>query len=319
MHLTYTVLENGLDFIRFALDNVADTEQATDDATKKRLLKYALLHLSSGIELVLKYRLFQEHWTYVFSDMNTAKRAALESGDFKSADSETIIKRLSSLCDIEIDEKNISDLKQLRNKRNKIEHFEFKEPLRSVEISIHKCITIITEFIAKHYSISTFSEDEKMLFHEIKQQLRAMDKHFDDLRAIAQKELDEIGVTDAITCPECWETFLVPGDGELAHCHFCEYESTGEQVALEYTRSVMGIDEYAINDGENDPICDCPECGQPSLVFDYNQDMAVCFNCGTQYESRNMEYCSSCGTLFVDDDEGIGICDNCFEYKMSKD
>jgi len=49
-------------------------EASTDDETKKHLIKYSLLHLSSGIELVLKHRLLQEHWTYVFTDMNKAKK-----------------------------------------------------------------------------------------------------------------------------------------------------------------------------------------------------------------------------------------------------
>ena len=57
--LEYTLLENGLDFISSALKHLKN--QPT-----KRELKYAVLHLSAGIELILKERLKREHWSLVF-------------------------------------------------------------------------------------------------------------------------------------------------------------------------------------------------------------------------------------------------------------
>ena len=102
MEMNYTVLENGLDFVFMSARNLSVINEASiGDEEKKLLIKYSLLHLSSGIELVFKHKLLQEHWTYVFADMNKAKKEVLQSGEFKSADSETIIERLKNLCDIE--------------------------------------------------------------------------------------------------------------------------------------------------------------------------------------------------------------------------
>ena len=51
--LQFDLLENGLDFIASGLDHIARGATKTD-------LKYGVLHLASGIELVLKERLRQE-------------------------------------------------------------------------------------------------------------------------------------------------------------------------------------------------------------------------------------------------------------------
>lgn len=65
MEKHYRVLENGLDFILMAVNNLTiSNESNIDYEARKRLIKYSLLYLSSGIELVLKYRLLREHWTY---------------------------------------------------------------------------------------------------------------------------------------------------------------------------------------------------------------------------------------------------------------
>jgi len=69
MEMKYTVLENGLDFVLNSINNLTiASEDTTDEYAKKRLIKYSLLHLSSGIELILKSRLLKEHWTYVFAE-----------------------------------------------------------------------------------------------------------------------------------------------------------------------------------------------------------------------------------------------------------
>jgi hypothetical protein len=63
--LHFELLENGLDFISSGLAYVARGETKSD-------LKYGVLHLASGIELVLKERLRQEDWTLVFKQPEKA-------------------------------------------------------------------------------------------------------------------------------------------------------------------------------------------------------------------------------------------------------
>ena len=318
--MQYTVLENGLDFILSAIKNLSIANEAsTDEVAKKRLIKYSLLHLSSGIELVFKYRLLQENWTYVFADMNKARKKALQTGELKSVDSETIIERLENLCDINLSDSDKLDLKNLRKRRNKAEHFEVNEHILSVESSIHKSISILMKFIAEHYDIEELGEEELQLFTEIKDAMRGLTKHYDDAKLLAQKELEQSGAS-AVICPECKEEFLVIDDNDVK-CYFCGYDESGETAADDYINNVLGIDAYStIKDGGKYPLYTCPECGDESLVYDYENGIAICFCCGHKCGTDELSFCNYCGTVFYETvDEGMGICSNCISYKINKD
>ena len=214
MDMNYSLLENGLDFILDATQKLSELNDSDlDNKDNQRLIKYALLHLSAGIELVFKYRLFKEHWTYVFADMNKANKKGLSSGDFSSVDSKTSIDRLESLCDIAFDEQEKKDLQKLRNRRNRAEHFSLNEPLKAVEVSMHKSISIITKFLVNHCNTDEFQEEETSLFEDIKRQLREMEQHYADAKAIAERQVSDMNMTGlTITCPACGEKFLIRDD-----------------------------------------------------------------------------------------------------------
>ena len=55
-----TMMENGLDFILDAAIKLKDSEETQDFIEKRQDIKYSLLHLLSGIELVMKARLYIE-------------------------------------------------------------------------------------------------------------------------------------------------------------------------------------------------------------------------------------------------------------------
>ena len=318
--MNYTVLENGLDFILMAVNDLSIINEAsTGNEAKKRLIKYTLLHLSSGIELVLKHRLLQEHWTYVFADMNKAKKEALQTGDFKSADSETILDRLINLCDIALTQEELKDLRNLRNRRNKAEHFNLNENILSIESIIHKSISILIKLVVEHYDLEEFTDEESHLFSQIKSLLRQSQQHYDDAKVIANKELEQTGMEDYVTtCPECEEEFLIRDDG--ARCIFCGYEATGEEAARDYIFNILGISEYeTVKDGGEFPQYECPECGNESLIFNMETGKAICFSCDYDDDVSNFSFCSDCGMPFVDTTNEIGICATCAEYKFNKD
>jgi hypothetical protein len=70
MDFHYTLLENGLDFVPSSLEHLtaASATSAPENGSQKRHLKYALIHLGSGIELVFKERLRQEDWQLLFQE-----------------------------------------------------------------------------------------------------------------------------------------------------------------------------------------------------------------------------------------------------------
>src|SRR5579862_1825648 len=93
-----SMLENGLDFIASGLKHIAAPESKFD-------LKYAVLHLSAGIELVLKDRLRREDWRLIFVDPDQATESSFKSGNFKSVSLWDCLKRLEKHCPVNVPNK----------------------------------------------------------------------------------------------------------------------------------------------------------------------------------------------------------------------
>ena len=318
--LKYTILENGLDFVYDAINNlsIANEKQIEEDA-KERLIKYALLHLSSGAELIFKSRLLNENWAYVFSDINKAKKAAFEAGDFTSVDSDSTILRLENFCGITFTDKDKIFLKNLRKKRNKVEHFEINDNVLAVESYIYKGISILMRFVAEQYEFEYFSENEYKILCDIKRIMLKLEKHYTELKLLAEKELKSYD-NMVIKCPECEEKFLLIGDCEVKCC-FCGYQESGAEAANDYIHNVLGIDEYStIKDGGEYPLYTCPECGDDALVYDCENGMAICFYCGYTERIEKLSFCISCGVLYKKvADEDLGMCPGCITYKMNQE
>ena len=308
MGFEYTVLENGLDFILAAIGDLSKIDEGTlDSNASKRHIKYSLLHLSSGIELVFKHKLLQGNWAYVFKDMDKAKKENLESGDFVSVGSDIIIKRLENLCDMKLARNDADIISILRRKRNNAEHFSLKDDISSLKGLIHNCITVLIKIILDHYDSGQFTDEELDLFSKIRSSLHKLDQHYDDALAIAQNELEKSGMeSEVLTCPQCLEEFLLIDSDSYdgyggAKCSSCSYEAPEEEAARDYISKVMGVTDYEIAkvfSGEI-PLYDCPDCNDWSLVFDEPDDNAICFSCGFNENCVVLLTCSDCEKRFI--------------------
>ena len=328
-----TMLENGLDFI---IDSILHLKKAEKDdcKVKEQEIKYSLLHLSSGIELILKSRLYREHWTYIFSDMNKANRECLDNGSFRSVESGVIIDRLERLCEIQIDKKSKEAFESLRRLRNQMEHFTIKDNFPAVEACINNSLGAINKFIVDNYNDFTspisvsfkyddefgLTELEEKLIEELIKHTAELKEHYEDALKIATaKAEDEVLSEELVECPSCKETFLKCGykNSNKCHCFFCAYEEDGERVANEYLSIIQGLNKYEIikNGGEY-PVYECPECGRDSFISVNGRYM--CFSCGMYYYENEVTFCDECGRMYLKKDEDLGICSSCIEYKMKE-
>lgn len=320
MDINYKLLENGLDFVLSSANQLKQLTDAKEEKTKKRLLKYSLLHLFSGIELILKYRLLQEHWTYVYADMNKADKQAFLGGDFQSASCEELFARLSKLCNIEIKQHLKDEVNKLKELRNKTMHFEVSGNVNAIENHINKNITFIIRFISDYITISDLSDEEQDLLSEIKIVLKKLTKHYNNAILLAEKVAKERGISGCLeTCMECGEAFLWKSEGS-GECIFCGEKYDGEDLARLYLYE-QGIDEYStVKDGGEYPCYTCPECGSHSFVISHDYDFARCFTCEIQYTTSEVAFCSWCNEPFIGDEESSGgMCPSCWEYRLSKD
>ncbi|MDF2865897.1 MAG: hypothetical protein K0R72_715 [Clostridia bacterium] len=319
MDINYSLLENGLDFLISSINNINYSKEC-DESLRKRYLKYSVLNLSSGIELVFKYKLVNEHWTYIFADMNKANKRELEEGDIKSVDSISNIERLKRFCNVCFSTEDERILENLRKRRNKMEHFKIKESIEAVETIMYDSLSLVIKFIAEYINITNISDDEKELLFSIQKETQNLKEIINAREKIIEATAKQDGVFDElVTCPNCFKKFLSIDCGNN-ECLFCYYTDDSHNIADLYISNVLGISSYeCIKDGGIYPLCNCTECGENSMVLDYNENIAFCFYCKFKTKLEDIRLCCNCGQPFNSIDNDIMICEECLNYEISKD
>lgn len=330
--MQYSMLENGMDFIISGVLHLQNAEEKdVEESTRDRELKYALLHLSSGIELVFKSRLNIEHWTYIFEDMNKASKKSYKDGSLKTVDSNTAIDRLEKMCGYSFDEKQKAHLKKLRDTRNRFEHGFINNNPKAVESIINKAVEVIVDFLGKNYdefeipsNISLLEDNkgltdrEKEYYKELTVVIKDLKSHHDDAVKLARSRALNITLEeDLIDCPECGEKLLRCGDDDTkCECYFCGYSEDSMNVAKKYIENILRISEYEVgHHGGEFPLYICPDCDYESMVK--TDDSYICFNCGIKYELEELSECTYCGRLFYPTDDEFD-CRDCMEKIYEK-
>jgi hypothetical protein len=163
----FTLLENGLDFIWSAIEHL-------DAAGAKAHLKYAVLHLSAGIELVLKERLRQKDWRLLFQDGDKASEDVYRSGAFRSVVFETCLERLEAECLVDLSEAE-DRLRAVREKRNRLEHLALVDSREAVIAVAAEALGAVVDFVREELSGQPFSSTEEDLLAKIRAKLPELD------------------------------------------------------------------------------------------------------------------------------------------------
>jgi len=308
--IRFDMLENGLDFVTSGIEQIVKDRNVTST-------KYAILHLAAGIELILKDQITKEHWSLIFDNVNNSNFGLLKTGDFKSIDFETILQRLQNVCRIEISEKDLLVLCNLRKLRNKIEHFEFSINPQEMRSIASRVLLFLLDFIQANFDESRLSVEVKGYLEELRS-LQGKFKEFARIRnAQIKKELDLSAKKYEIeTCPVCRQAALVLNDER--QCAFCFYTDEPEKIAELYAENILGANSFlAAKDGEYYPVSDCFHCGA-SDTFVEKEDDYICFSCFESNHKTEVMECGSCGQLYQKSVDDIGICDYCIDMKSKE-
>jgi len=104
--ITLNLLDNGIDYIYEAVQPIF-RENFKSHNNSNHSWKYSVLHLYSGIELLLKEKLKQEHWSLIFQDISSANSIKLRNGDFVSVYHEELVKRLKNISGVTLNDEPI--------------------------------------------------------------------------------------------------------------------------------------------------------------------------------------------------------------------
>jgi len=258
--VSFNLLQNSLDYLR------STAKYAQED--ERRSLKYSLLHLAATVELVVKARLHQEHWSLLFADVDKASEDVLNSGDFRSVDFETAVNRLGNIAKVGVEKSTLRHLNELRKLRNRVQHFAIDIDSKQMTSLLAKGCNFVLHFC--HNELRSEMGDNEDVMAEIKTHLREFEEFVGErLRSIVA-DLDSVAAP--LNCPECWQQTVKLGDGP-PRCLFCNFENDAETFAADITEGDVQV---------------CPECGEWTLALIlYNNEEGAwhCTFCGEITES----------------------------------
>lgn len=291
--LTLSLIENSFDFLESSIKY--------SNGTENRDWKYALLNLSSAIELMMKAVLEQEHWSLLFEDIKKANKDILGQGDFKSVNFDTAIERIKSIVGVNFSPSDEKYIVKIRQKRNRITHFSVELHIEEVKSIVSKGISI---FVRLYKEIDT-SENVEGKLHYINTELLGFQKYVKLRLAEIEKEISGMKRPDIfLTCPSCLqETIVVDKKLDELCCKFCGAEFSYKDMA-----------SYA-SGGYSGP---CPACSNGALACLAQTSESgeyICTKCNFTSEENYNVVCSSCENIYWDEDGGGEnyLCEACHD------
>lgn len=300
------LLQNGMHFISKSLETIKNQDED---------LKYSLINLHAGTQLLLKEILFQEHWSLIFSNLEKADKSKLVSGDFASVNHENLITRLKNVVGVEFDNELLEKMEWLRKERNKAEHYHFVISSDILKSNIVKLFTFLIPFINLELVEKGFLQSEDSTYLEIQEYLHSFDDYIEEKMIVIEEKLEEIELL--LDCPICSQQTVEFIDESDAHCYFCDKNI--ENFTTQYIE--MFVDTYShIKDGGESPLYECPDCDWDTFLHLYD-DQYICLSCGIRPTQDDLTTCPGprCNERFVFRNESkmgfeASFCENCMEY-----
>lgn len=180
--LELNLYENAIDSIQHAIEHyIADTNE-------RRRYKYAILHLSQGVALLLKERLKRVHPNFIFSSV---------TNEAKTVDVAESLIRLEKIARVDVEKHRIA-IEQLFTTRNRIEHYSFAISKQLADSLIGKTVPFLAEFLREELN----GDLEFAIGRENWLQLHSIEDYLNN--AIKQaKERIERESLDAYLCGNC--------------------------------------------------------------------------------------------------------------------
>ena len=282
-----------------------------------------MLHISSGIELVLKERLRREHWSLVFDDPNQATKMAYETGSFTSVPFKGCIQRLKGVCGVNVSKAQEDKLWATRDKRNRLEHFGIVDSADAVVSVAAGALDVLMDFIINEMNPEDLDKEDAESLAAIRKEMIALDAFVTERLKTLRPALKKAS-TAVVTCPACMQDTSILQDG--ATCLFCGYSAPPEDAADAYIADVLGESRYRLaKDGEDWPRHMCPECDTEALVDQgpggnqFPVDQFLCFACGTAWKEGDLDYCGLCGQPYDLNENEMPVCNDCFEARVKED
>ncbi|MDF6066103.1 hypothetical protein H8R03_29715 [Streptomyces sp. JH010] len=309
-------VRNGLDYLVSVAEHLEGGREPS-----ARAMKYAVLHLAAGAEVLLKARLQMVHWSLVFANPGDATREALENGTLNSCSPEETRKRLTNMAGIKFSQSEKDALSNLAKRRNALQHYGLvgeNAKAGKVESTTAQVLNFLISFVGEHILEHITDEEERRHAEIDMDRIRGGVRTIQGYVAERMKDLGPVlGPVRARTlqCPQCRQFALTPtmikgvpewcqSDASLSplYCHLCVEGYGALGLALGYAVHVL---DRAAPDAsyDGDAPNRCPVCAMSSLVRGARTAAApetpidFCFHCADVVDG--LQECQRCGFIYT--------------------
>jgi len=289
--ITLNLLDNGIDYIYEAVQPIF-RENFKLHNNSQHSWKYSVLHLYSGIELLLKEKLKQEHWSLIFQDISKARSIKLENGDFVSVYHEELINRLQNIAGVTL---NDEPIKKLQSLRNRFEHFEINIPLSQCQDIVAGALDEIINFWERYFkSVSTVEQQEMFI------QIKSIATGFEAYREQRLNKFKQAisGIVEnkkglIVLCPDCSSlSFAVfKDDKRECKCFVCDEKHTKNDYLKSIREDEDKMKKFSLLPYEPyDTMClSCQQETRVKYVISDEITLYYCLNCLNQEEESMKE------------------------------
>lgn len=332
--IEFPPLRNGVDYLQDAVRRLGATPSPAD-------LKYAVLHLHGGVEVLLKYRLICEDWRLILEDADDGAPEVTEqdyeAGRFRSIGIGKALKRLQQLDGITFTTSQKRAAMALDRFRNQLQHHGLIGTAEAVEAQVARALGFILDFIDNHITPdSHLTFDDEWFLADAMPGIRSdlgaitvlVDQRMQRLRPVLERE-------STAWCPNCGLEAVAltnsdansGGDPERDEPRrlFCtaRWDSRGDYVD-DFAGDRLGLSLDDFTKGGDHPAESCPECGRELLLW-YDFDTGElgpdptgrCFFCECEFNDR----CAVCDDPVDNPDihESAEICFDCMDNIRNSD
>lgn len=253
---------NAIEFLDEAIDQVK---------TKPKL---SIINFYTAVELFLKARLLQEHWTLILDNRNgKAKFENFRSGDFISASYETLRERLRDVVGDPITNPADACFDALRKRRNMVVHyFHADESPRDLQEIISK------QCEGWHHLSQLLNVRWKDQFYTFQSCFDSIENRMSGHREFLKARFNEVK-------PQL-EAAKSAG-GKIEVCPSCKFKSAviRKEQGLPLKVIKCGVCRF----GDEFVSIGCPECSKEVRIWGPDMGEKVCPKCGSRICLEDLE------------------------------
>lgn len=287
------LVENAFDFLNKAVDELEEYP------------KFSVIHFHAAVELFLKARLMEEHWSLVISQRQEPDWNKFISGNFQSVSLDGAAERLDKVVKSGLTKAELKSFREVTRHRNKVVHF-FHE-VHSDEENREKVRDIVRQQLTAWYFLhhiltgrwnEVFCKWESSL-SKIDTKLRSLHEFLQVIYDQIESDIDKRKLSGEIfnCCPSC---------GFNSQHHELKKEVIYEAICL-----VCGLSQKTLK-------LDCSSCDKEITFVD--EGFGYCDSCDKKYEPEDVaselvsEGASHLAAKDGDDSWDLGNCSDCDGY-----